>query len=141
MHWGGAFHPQLVHAVGRVIQQDVIFYGILQNGGNGVQVFMYRIFAQRLTVPSGTLAQFLAQFFQHHWPDLAQRQSANGRVHRHQHPAVALQCTGFVVFGHSVQPAVGIIFEPSVLALVDAGAEPLFQALRFCHDVLLDAPL
>lgn len=140
MHWGGAFHPQLVHAAGWVVQQYVIFHGVLQDSRNCIQIFMYSVLRHCFAVPSGTLAQFLAQFFQHHRPDLAQQQSANGRVHRLQHPAVALQCTDFVAFGHSFQPAVGVVLEPGVLALVDAGAEPFFQALGLRHNVLLDTP-
>ena len=52
---GCAFHPQFVHAVSRVVQQDVVFYRILQDSGNSVKILMYGVFAQWLAAASGTL--------------------------------------------------------------------------------------
>ncbi len=132
------FHPDFFNPMGRIIEQDVIFRCVLQHRGNGIQIFMYGVFAQRLAAPPGPLAQFFCKFLQDHRPYLTERQTSNIRVRHLQHFSVTGQSTGFVSLGCPVRPMLRVGLELGVFTFVDTSTESFFQSLSLRIDILPD---
>ena len=124
------------HHAGRILFQDLIPFGVAEDGGYHRQILLGGGLLDGLSV-TGPLPQFRQQILHVDGPQAAEGDGADVRVHRLQHPAVGGQRAGGVP-GLPIQPPAGVFLEAHAAVLAEAVLHQPLKFLRLVRHILRD---
>ena len=135
------FAGERIAEVRRTTKETDIYISLNLDGSGKCDISTGIGFLDAISTTPRALAQFLAHFFKRHGQQFCKRNTANQRVNNIQIAFVS--CVGGSLKERflPLEPVFRVLFKVSLVAFFYAILELLLDALRFSHDILLNAAL